>query len=41
MHAYAWYVWRNEPKSGLALKVRIGEAEANAATIAAVPREAA
>ena len=40
-HAYAWYVWRREPKSGLALKVRVGEAEAIAATIAAISREAA
>jgi hypothetical protein len=41
MHAYAWYVWRKEPKSGLALKVRIGEAEANAAMTAAMSRKAA
>jgi hypothetical protein len=40
-HAYAWYVWRKEPKSGLSLKVRISEAEAIAATTAAVSREAA
>ncbi len=40
-HAYAWYVWRKEPKSGLSLKVRVSEAEAIAATIAALSREAA
>jgi hypothetical protein len=40
-HAYAWYVWRKEPKSGLSLKVRVSEAEAGAATIAALSREAA
>jgi hypothetical protein len=40
-HAYAWYVWRKEPKSGLSLKVRVSEAEAGAATIAAPLREAA
>jgi hypothetical protein len=40
-HAYTWYVWRNEPKSGLSLKVRVSEAEAIAATIAAMSREAA
>jgi hypothetical protein len=40
-HAYAWYVWRREPKSGLSLKVRVSEAEAIAATIAAMSREAA
>jgi hypothetical protein len=40
-HAYTWYVWRNEPKSGLSLKVRVSEAEAIAATIAALSREAA
>ena len=39
-HAYAWYVWRREPKSGLALKVRVSEAQAIAATIAAISREA-
>jgi hypothetical protein len=41
MHAYAWYVWRNEPRSGLALKVRIGETEALAAMTAAMSRKAA
>jgi hypothetical protein len=40
-HAYAWYVWRREPNSGLSLKVRVSEAEAAAATIAAMSREAA
>ena len=27
MHAYAWYVWRKEPRSGPSLKVRIGQRE--------------
>jgi hypothetical protein len=27
MHAYAWYVWRNTPRSGPSLKVRIGKDE--------------
>ena len=40
-HAYAWYVWRKEPKSGLSMKVRVSEAEAIAATNAALSREAA
>ena len=28
MHAYAWYVWRKEPRSGPSLKVRVGKSEA-------------
>jgi hypothetical protein len=35
MHAYAWYVWRNTPRSGPSLKVRIGKHEAIAALAAA------
>jgi hypothetical protein len=31
MHAYAWYVWRKEPRSGPSLKVRVGRREAAAA----------
>jgi hypothetical protein len=27
MHAYAWYVWRKEPRSGPSLKVRVGKSE--------------
>jgi hypothetical protein len=27
MHAYAWYIWRNTPRSGPSLKVRIGKDE--------------
>jgi hypothetical protein len=27
MHAYAWYVWRKEPRSGPSLKVRVGRRE--------------
>ena len=27
MHAYAWYVWRKEPRSGPSLKVRVGRGE--------------
>ena len=27
MHAYAWYVWRKEPRSGPSLKVRVGMSE--------------
>jgi hypothetical protein len=27
MHAYAWYVWRNTPRSGPSLKVRVGRDE--------------
>jgi hypothetical protein len=40
-HAYSWFVWRNESRRGLSLKVRVSEAEAAAATIAATAREAA
>ena len=28
MHAYAWYVWRKEPRRGPSLKVRVGRREA-------------
>src|SRR6476660_3877722 len=28
MHAYAWYVWRKEPRHGPSLKVRVGRREA-------------
>jgi hypothetical protein len=35
MHAYAWYVWRKEPRSGPSLKVRVGRRE----TIAALSHE--
>jgi hypothetical protein len=31
MHAYAWYVWRKEPRSGPSLKVRVGRHEIIAA----------
>jgi hypothetical protein len=31
MHAYAWYVWRKEPRSGPSLKVRVGRGETIAA----------
>jgi hypothetical protein len=27
MHAYAWYIWRKEPRSGPSLKVRVGRRE--------------
>ena len=27
MHAYAWYVWRKEPRRGPSLKVRVGRHE--------------
>ena len=27
MHAYAWYVWRKDPRSGPSLKVRVGKSE--------------
>jgi hypothetical protein len=27
MHSYAWYVWRNTPRTGPSLKVRIGKDE--------------
>jgi hypothetical protein len=33
MHAYAWYIWRKEPRDGPSLKVRVGRAE----TIAPCP----
>jgi hypothetical protein len=35
MHAYAWYVWRKESRSGPSLKVRVGRRE----TIAALSHE--
>ena len=35
MHAYAWYVWQKEPRSGPSLKVRVGRRE----TIAALSHE--
>jgi hypothetical protein len=35
MHAYAWYVWRNTPRSGPSFKVRVGRRE----TIAALSHE--
>ena len=31
MHAYAWYVWRKEPRSGPSFKVRVGRHETIAA----------
>ena len=31
MHAYAWYVWRKEPRRGPSLKVRVGRRETIAA----------
>jgi hypothetical protein len=40
-HAYTWHAWRNEPKSGMFLKVRVSEAKAVAAMIAAMSRQAA
>jgi hypothetical protein len=27
MHAYTWYVWRQTPRSGPSLKVRVGKDE--------------
>ena len=27
MHAYAWYVWRKEPRSGPIVEVRVGKSE--------------
>jgi hypothetical protein len=27
MHAYTWYVWRKEPRSGPSLKIRVGRHE--------------
>ena len=40
-HVYTWYVWRRQPRDGLAVKVRVSEAEASAAMTAAAEREAA
>ena len=40
MHAYAWYIWRKEPRSGPSLKVRVGKSETIAA-LSAVCRSAA
>jgi hypothetical protein len=40
-HAYTWFVWRRELRNGLALKVRVSESEAIAATNAALSCEAA
>src|SRR5580692_846388 len=37
MHAYAWYVWRKEPRSGPSLKVRVGKSETIAALSAVNP----
>ena len=34
MHAYAWYGWRKESRSGPSLKVRVGKSEAIAAASA-------
>jgi hypothetical protein len=31
MHAYAWYVWRKEPRSGPSLKARVSKSETIAA----------
>jgi hypothetical protein len=31
MHAYAWYVWRNEARSGPSFKLRVGRRETIAA----------
>src|SRR6185437_7384053 len=31
IHAYAWYVWRNAPRSGPSLKVRVGKSDTIAA----------
>jgi hypothetical protein len=31
MHAYAWYVWRNSPRNGPSLKVRVSKSETIAA----------
>jgi hypothetical protein len=41
MHAYAWYVWRKEPRSGPSLKVRLGKPEPIAALSAAKSADAA
>ena len=35
MHAYAWYVWRREPRDGPSLKVRVGKSETITALSAA------
>jgi hypothetical protein len=37
MHAYAWYIWRKEPRSGPSLKVRIGKSETITALSAVNP----
>jgi hypothetical protein len=37
MHAYAWYVWRKEPRSGPSLKVRVGKSETITALSAVNP----
>jgi hypothetical protein len=37
MHAYAWYVWRKEPRSGPSLKVRVGKSETITAPSAVNP----
>jgi hypothetical protein len=37
MHAYAWYVWRNTPRSGPSLKVRVGKSETITALSAVNP----
>ena len=34
MHAYGWYVWRKEPRSGPSLKVRLGRRETIATLLA-------
>ena len=37
MHAYAWYVWRKEPRSGPTLKVRVSKSETITAVSAVNP----
>jgi hypothetical protein len=37
MHAYAWYVWRKEPRRGPSLKVRVGKSETITALSAVNP----
>ena len=37
MHAYAWYVWRKEPRNGPSLKVRVGRHEIITAMSAVSP----
>jgi hypothetical protein len=37
MHAYTWYVWRNAPRSGPSLKVRVGKSETITALSAVNP----